>query len=162
MQIISVYEYINRLAYMQIICKYLHMQKPEADKIKTELRDAGLKATPSRIAVLEALYKEKKPVRVQTIAGSLKAAKTPDLATVYRILKSLTETNLIREVYLTKGVCAYEVTNQPHHHHLVCEKCGLVEDITVCCEDPQPFNKSFHEVNGHRLEFSGICNACAA
>jgi Fur family ferric uptake transcriptional regulator len=56
---------------------------------------------------------------------------TPNQVTVYRILDSLLQAELVREVYVAKGISSYEIADRPHHHHLICEKCGFVESVSA-------------------------------
>jgi Fe2+ or Zn2+ uptake regulation protein len=140
---------------MQVICKYKDMNE---DKLRAQLCEAGLKATPARLAVMALLQRHQKPISVQTVMAKLKRVD-PDQVTVYRILSSLVQAELVREVYVEKGISSYEIADRPHHHHLICEKCGFVEDVTACCDDPKPV--AFRTVTHHNLEFMGICEKCA-
>ncbi len=136
--------------------------RQKKELLKDQLRGAGLKATPSRVAILDLLYAFDKPMDVQQILDALSStSEKPDQATVYRILGSLVRARLLHEICLKKGTASYEAADKPHHHHLVCEKCGLVEAVTACCEEPRLALTSFQQVTRHNLEFSGICNRCA-
>lgn len=142
---------------MRIICKYIGVEK---NIFKEQLRRVGLRATPARIAIMRLLQESSMPLDAAAVQNRLRK-KAPDLATTYRVLSSLVEKELVRAVGVKTGVVSYEMANLPHHHHLICEKCGFVEDVETCCESPQPRVASFSMVKDHRLEFSGICNNCA-
>ena len=134
--------------------------KSQDRELKKLLREAGLRVTQNRLAVMQMLRKRQKPVTVQDVIAGLKSI-APDQVTIYRILRSLVEADLVREVYVTKGVSSYELADRPHHHHLICEKCGFVEDVHDCCDNPKPANTSFKTITHHNLEFMGICENCA-
>jgi Fur family ferric uptake transcriptional regulator len=58
-------------------------------------------------------------------------AKYPyiNISTVYRTLELLKELGLVAETDLGGGRLVYHPAGKSHHHHLVCRKCGKVEDI---------------------------------
>ncbi|MBI1833324.1 MAG: transcriptional repressor [Candidatus Andersenbacteria bacterium] len=130
------------------------------EEFKEQLRKVGLRITPARLVILTLLQNHSKPLEVRSVLRLLKAS-APDQATVYRALSSLTTCGLVKAITLKSGIVSYEIANLPHHHHLICERCGYVEDVETCCESPRPRVASFTIVNDHRLEFSGICNNCA-
>lgn len=130
------------------------------DQVKSQLRGAGLRATPARMAVLRLLQECAEPMDVQDMLRGL-GRRAPDQATVYRNLSALVTAGLVKEVALKVRVVNYEVADLPHHHHLICEKCGFVEGVTVRCDDLKPVKKSFRTVKSHNLEFVGICQKCA-
>jgi Fur family transcriptional regulator, ferric uptake regulator len=131
---------------------------------KALLRKSGYKATPSRLAVLALLEKNRKPMSAQKIIDGIGSAM--DQATVYRILKDLKSKGIIRQVDLRHNHAHYELSNADDHHHLVCIRCGTIEDVHDCgIEEVQGTilrrSKNFEEINQHALEFYGICKACA-
>jgi len=128
------------------------------ERIKKQLRQAGFKATPARVALLALLEERAKPLEVSVIMGQIKVEA--DQATVYRALRLLAQAGLVRRVQMQAGAAHYEFAALPHHHHLICEKCGLVEDVMVCCDNQRPLVASFSQVTNHNLEYSGICNDC--
>lgn len=130
-----------------------------SDTLSTQLRSAGLRATPARRSLLAFLSEQAEPVHVQRILRHV--PKSIDQATVYRILNRLVTAGLVREVHLQAGVVHYEAADRPHHHHVVCEKCGYVEDVTECRVPHRVASRGFSEVTEHSLEFIGICHACA-
>lgn len=129
------------------------------------LRGKGLKATPGRELLLVLLAKESKPMKVAEIEKKLKGRIDP--VTIYRALEALTETGLIHRVDFAHGHAHYEIAREGnHHHHLVCKKCGSVEDISV--HNAQQFeshalklSKKFAKIIDHSLEFFGLCKKCA-
>jgi Fur family transcriptional regulator, ferric uptake regulator len=129
------------------------------------LRQAGLKATPGRLSILAVLDKSKKPLSVKDLKNKLKADDV-DLATIYRTMEALAKHNMVRLVNFQHGHNHYELTDKNrHHHHLICEKCGKVVDISKCntskIEQEVRSLGNFAKINSHSLEFFGLCKTCA-
>ena len=73
------------------------MTKHRPLSLKEELRAAGFRATPSRLAIAELLESAHKPLGTPALAEAL-VPKELDLATLYRTLKSFEEKGLVRHV----------------------------------------------------------------
>ncbi|MBI2049433.1 transcriptional repressor [Candidatus Roizmanbacteria bacterium] len=137
--------------------------KPQHD-CKTELREVSLRATPARMEVLKFLETISKPVDVQTLIEYLdkKDIKT-DPATVFRIVSMFRQKGLLTPVQFNEGKFRYELSSRTDHHHLVCDKCGDIGDISNCnilaLEKDIEKRKEFKVIN-HSLEFFGICKKC--
>lgn len=149
------------VADLRIICKYEDVEKSHTS-VHNQLRSSGLRVTPARQAVLELLQTMRKPFTAADIIGLLRS-KHFDQATVYRTLAALVEQSLVRTVSVREGVTSYEAGDLPHHHHLICERCGYVEDVQGCALQSLPpvTDSGFDRVTEHKLEFSGICQRCA-
>lgn len=136
----------------------------EKHDCKDELNAVNLRATPARIALLNLLEKATKPIDVQSMIEFLdkKDLKT-DPATVFRIVNMFTEKGLVTPIQLNEGKFRYELSSKANHHHLVCEGCGDIQDISNCnieaLEKDIKEKKSFL-VKSHSLEFYGLCQNC--
>jgi Fur family transcriptional regulator, ferric uptake regulator len=135
------------------------------ESFKTVLRKSGYKATPSRIAILEIFKKSKKPLSAQEIIEQLPRRGT-DQVTVYRTLKSFKEKGVVKQIDLRHNHAHYELANLAEHHHLICLRCGKVEDVRHCGVEAiessvLKSSKHFAEIKQHALEFYGICKACS-
>lgn len=127
------------------------------------LNNAGLKITQARLAILEILDKNARPLAVTEIHSLLFEKgihKNP--VTTYRVLDKLTTENLVKRIELQEGKFRYEKSGTDHHH-LVCEKCGRICDVTNC--PVQPLEKTIYKtehflVLRHALEFFGLCKNC--
>lgn len=130
---------------------------------KVELRTASLKATPARLAVLRLLEKTDQPLDVATIIAYLnKQGVDADQATVFRIINLFTDKGLARQIQLNEGKFRYERGGE-EHHHLICERCGGIEDVSDC--NIGGLEKEIHSKKGflvkrHSLEFFGVCKQC--
>lgn len=131
---------------------------------ETELRDADLKVTPARLAVLAALERTDKPLDVSSVIDYLKDQKVKaDKVTVFRIMNALTEKGLVTPIQLGEGKFRYEHSAHADHHHFICESCGSITDISDCNIDE--LQKDIQQKKGllvkrHSLEFFGLCAAC--
>jgi Fe2+ or Zn2+ uptake regulation protein len=130
---------------------------------KDILKNIGLKCTPPRMMILEVFYKIEKPMKAENIYQKLK--NKIDEATVYRTLSSFEKVGLIRQVNLRKESSYFELNND-HHHHIVCEKCGEIEDFKESKEIEKILGRivekssRFKIINEHSLELFGVCSKC--
>lgn len=122
-----------------------------------KLRGRGYKATPQRVAVLEAVGAEQHQSFDQ-IRGRCPGV---GVVTVYRTLDLLSELGLLRRLEFGEGP-RYELAGA-HHHHLICESCGTVSEFDECPLDSSllPPQHSDFEVRSHSLEVYGLCQDCA-
>lgn len=131
---------------------------------KTELNGAELRATPARIAVMKLLETTDTPIDVATIIAYLeKQHIKTDPATAFRIINMFTQKGLTTQLSLNEGKFRYELSSKADHHHLICEHCGKIEDISECAipdlEKDIKKKKGFM-VKRHALEFFGLCRNC--
>lgn len=131
------------------------------------LKEAGLKVTPERVSVLQVLEKAKSPLSVKEIKlklGRSNADKKVDQATIYRTLDALLKNNVVRPVNFQHDHNHYELVDESHHHHLICEGCGKVVDVSKCdttkLEQEVKTAGGFAKINHHALEFFGLCKPC--
>jgi Fur family transcriptional regulator, ferric uptake regulator len=100
--------------------------------LRDEIRDGGLRATASRIAVLRELRRAKRPVSHADVVEMLQGEPW-DRATLYRNLIDLANCGLARKVELGDRVWRFDGSRAEHAHdatlhpHFVCTACGGVE-----------------------------------
>ena len=90
-----------------------------------------------------------------------------NLATVYRALHLLEDAGLVKQYDFGDGIARYEFQTDEqasHHHHLICTRCASVAKVEACF--PREWQEQIAQENGyeqvtHRLEFFGVCPACA-
>ncbi len=102
------------------------MQNPH--DCKAELRAAGSRATPGRLAMLALLEKERAPLTVPQIKHKLRSLNE---VTLYRALEALASAGLLRQG-MKAGVVQYEYAARPHHHHMVCSDCSFISQCKTC------------------------------
>lgn len=101
-----------------------------AEYFREHLKRKGLKITPQRIAVYEAVVTLKNHPTAENIIDYLKP-NHPNISvgTVYKILDSLVEIQLLKKVKNDKDVMRYDAIMQ-QHHHLYCTETDKIEDFT--------------------------------
>jgi Fe2+ or Zn2+ uptake regulation protein len=128
------------------------------------LRKAGFRATSGKLAVLTELSKQKLPISIGELSKKLQTKA--NIVTLYRALDELTAAGLVRRVDLQHSHAHYEIVSQDeHHHHLICRACGAIEDVDMCgasrVESKILANsKKFASIETHTMEFFGVCRSC--
>ncbi len=131
---------------------------------KKELKIVDLRATPARIAVMNFLEKTNRPVDINSVINYLSTEKIKtDPATVFRIMNTFTQKGITMPIEFQEGKTRYELARKAHHHHLVCEACGKIEDVlsqVIPALEKEIQSKHKFLVKRHSLEFFGLCPAC--
>lgn len=96
--------------------------------IAAKLSAKGLRVTPQRIAILSAILKLNNHPTAENIIDYIKI-NYPNISvgTVYKVLDSLVENNLLKKVKTESGSMRYDPL-QANHHHLYCEDSDRIED----------------------------------
>lgn len=126
-------------------------------------RSSGLKVTPQRMAIFEALHDNPRHPSAEGVYESVHAAMpTISLRTVYSVLAELAELDEILQLDLGTGAARFDPNTDPHHH-LVCEGCGTVRDVSVDHPEvrPSPDDSEGFSITGTEIVFRGRCAACA-
>jgi Fe2+ or Zn2+ uptake regulation protein len=130
---------------------------------RERLRDAGLKATGPRLAILAALETDRTHPSAEQIHSRL-AASHPSLSlsTVYSTLETFVEAGLIRRVNPREGKLRVDGT-RGDHDHAVCRGCGAIFDVDrerfPLPEPPATLPRGL-EVVSVRVEYEVVCAAC--
>ena len=86
-------------------------------KVRDKLIHSGLKVTPQRIAIFEAVViLNNHPTVEQIIEYIRKNHPNVAIATVYKVLDALLQHNLIKRVNTERDVTRYDAVLEPHHH----------------------------------------------
>lgn len=98
------------------------------DEIRHLLSDKGLKVTPQRMHILEAVYALENHPTADHIIAYIRD-KYPNIATgtVYKVLEALVENKLISRVKTDRDIMRYDGVIEKHHH-FYCSECDLIED----------------------------------
>jgi Fur family ferric uptake transcriptional regulator len=129
------------------------------------LRSVGLKATPPRLKVLHVLRTgPKRHWSADEVYRMLaEAGDDVGLATVYRVLAQLEQAGIVRRSSFDAGKAVFEIDDGPHHDHLVCVRCGRVDEfMDDAIEQRQQAiaRERGFELTEHRLALFGVCRAC--
>jgi Fur family ferric uptake transcriptional regulator len=129
--------------------------------VKELLKTSGQRLTFQKKLVLGAL--KQRPQTVLEIYSAVHCQNTKiNKTTVYRILENFLQLGLINKVQLNDNETRFELKGKEHHHHLVCENCGKIEDILLPEELllKEVSQRSAFKIRTHSLEFFGICKKC--
>ena len=138
-------------------------------RAEATLAAAGHKRGGARRALLELLAEQSCALTALEVEEELRArsARTVSRASVYRILDELEGLGLVQRVETGQAMARYERARESaeHHHHLVCDQCGLVmpfsdpglERAIDALSERVPLAVSEHEIVLH-----GSCRDCAA
>ncbi len=130
-----------------------------------ELRKAGLKATLPRLKILDIL--ERNSSRHMSAEDVYKAlldsGEDVGLATVYRVLTQFESAGLVARHHFEGGTSVFELDEGTHHDHLLCVKCGRVEEfVDEVIEKRQKAIAADHgfTITDHSLYIYGVCSDC--
>jgi Fur family ferric uptake transcriptional regulator len=136
-----------------------HPSPAPAGDLAARLRELGLRVTPQREQVLDA-------VRVlghatpEQISESVEGV---DVTTVYRTLELLEQIGLVRHAHLGHGAPSYRPA-EDDHIHVVCHTCGAVSDADPALVEPLArrllADEGFTLDRSHFTVF-GRCRNCA-
>ena len=98
------------------------------EDIRNKFIEKGLKITPQRVVILEAIYHlNNHPTADKVIEYIRKTHPNIATGTVYKVLETLVENGLIKKVTTDKDIMRYDGIVDKHHH-LYCSECDLIED----------------------------------
>jgi len=101
------------------------------NRIVKEIKNRGLKVTPQRQLVAEALEgNDTHPTAEDLYRKVTKIAPTISVATVYKTLNELVKIGIIQRLDIGDGRAHFDPDITPHNH-FVCIKCGKIYDISV-------------------------------
>ena len=85
------------------------------------------------------------------------------LATVYRVLTQFETAGLVVRHHFEGGHSVFEINQGQHHDHIVCVKCGKVDEfIDEVIEGRQRAiaDNLGYDITDHSLYLYGICAGC--
>ena len=132
----------------------------DVDLIIERLELRGHRITGSRRRLLDAVLAQPDHFTVDDV---LRRTPMVGRATVFRTMRLLLDLNIVCRVMLDGGRLHYRLSSPGHHHHLVCNGCGRVEDFTKPNVEPllrEVAAAMDYEIEGHWLEVYGRCQAC--
>jgi Fe2+ or Zn2+ uptake regulation protein len=130
------------------------------------LANVDCRYTGSRKSLVAILARAGQPMSMPEI---LAAARLPQ-SSAYRNLTVLEGAGVVRRIVTHDDFYRYELAEDltGHHHHLVCEICGLVEDFTLSKGLEASLESALAKtafkrglaVGGHRVDVYGVCHQC--
>jgi Fur family ferric uptake transcriptional regulator len=134
------------------------------------LRDAGLRVTASRLAVLTAVAAGAPHSSVDAVVSAVRDRLGDGSAqTVYNVLRALTDAGLVRRIEPAGRPGLYELRVGDNHHHVVCRTCGVIADVDCAVGDTPCLTPSDPDgsLDGFVLDeaeviYWGLCPDCSA
>ncbi len=132
-------------------------------EVAERLREAGLKVTAQRLAVVRCLVGDETHPTAHELFDRLRPGfPTMSFATVYNTLAALNAVGACQTVQLG-GAARFDPNVHPHDH-FVCEHCGTVRDVLRSATHSEPARapSSLRDVQIHRVEriYRGLCASC--
>lgn len=130
----------------------------------SELKKAGLKLTPQRLAIVRELADDCTHPTAQELFDRLQPAfPTMSFATVYNTLDALANLGLVGSLRL--GTAVRFDPNTTPHHHAVCDGCGAVVDLPAG-PPSAAVKKTVEEASGFTIRteertYRGLCSRCS-
>ena len=127
------------------------------------LRDAGLRVTASRLAVLSAVTEAQHITAEQVKMAVRDRVGTISTQAAYDVLGALTRAGLVRRIEPAGSPARYETRVGDNHHHAVCRSCGAITDVDCVVGEPPcllPSNASGFVIDEAEVIFWGMCPTC--
>jgi Fur family ferric uptake transcriptional regulator len=131
-----------------------------------ELKKAGLKVTLPRVKIMQIL--ESSGPRHMSAEDVYKALRDAEedvgLATVYRVLTQFETAGLVMRHHFEGGHSVFEMNSEDHHDHMVCTKCGRVEeflDEIIEAQQLKVAKKLGFTISDHSMYLYGLCSKCS-
>jgi Fe2+ or Zn2+ uptake regulation protein len=137
-------------------------------EVASRLATAGQRYTRTRRRLVDILANAGMPLSLPDI---VRGRRNLPQSSTYRNLAELESAGLIRRVASEDGFGRYELAEEltGHHHHLMCSRCGQVQDLHIPASFERQLDRTldvlaresaFATVR-HRLDLIGLCRACA-
>ena len=129
---------------------------------QNDLKNAGLKATLPRLRILS-LFENSKDRHLSAediYKVMINAGEDVGLATVYRVLTQFEQAGLLIRHHFESGKAVFELNGGSHHDHIVCIKCGRVEefyDAEIEKRQKSAADKLGFDMQDHSLTIYGAC-----
>jgi Fur family transcriptional regulator, peroxide stress response regulator len=117
------------------------------NEIRNKLTEKGLRVTPQRIAILEAIVKLNNHPTAELIIDYIRK-NHPNIATatVYKVLDALVSKHLIKKVKTERDIMRYDAIIE-NHHHLYCAESDCIKDY---------YNNEINELLSEYFRKNGI------
>jgi Fe2+ or Zn2+ uptake regulation protein len=136
-------------------------------RVEARLGDDDQRYTRGRRSLVTALATAAGPVTIPELSGF--APEVPS-SSMYRNLEILERSGLVRRLIAAGDHARWEM-NEPlvaHHHHLICGRCGTIEDVVLDDHTESTIETTLAQVAAaagfepaeHTLDLHGTCRDC--
>ncbi|MGQ0575445.1 MAG: Fur family transcriptional regulator [Pseudonocardia sp.] len=137
---------------------------PTTSDFERMLREAALRVTRPRVAVLSAVHDHPHADTDSVIEAVRAHLGEVSHQAVYDVLRALTRTGLVRRIQPTGSVARYESRVGDNHHHVVCRSCGAIADVD-CAVDTTPCLTASDDhgfvIDEAEVVYWGLCPTCS-
>jgi Fur family ferric uptake transcriptional regulator len=136
---------------------------PTAETYERMLRDAALRVTRPRVAVLAAVHDHPHADTESILRAVREVNGGVSHQAVYDVLRTLTAADLVRRIQPAGSVARYESRVADNHHHLVCRSCGVIADVDCAVGDTPCLTASDDGGFANdeaEVVYWGLCPAC--
>ncbi|WP_300012819.1 Fur family transcriptional regulator [Pseudonocardia sp.] len=137
---------------------------PTAADLERALREAGLRVTRPRMAVLSAVHAHPHADTDSVITAARAELGEVSHQAVYDVLRALTVAGLVRRIQPSGSVARYETRTGDNHHHAVCRSCGVIADVD-CAVDATPCLTASDDhgfvIDEAEVVYWGLCPDCS-
>ena len=129
------------------------------------LRDAAMRVTRPRVAVLAAVHDHPHADTHSIIARVREDLGEVSQQAVYDVLRALATAGLVRRIHPPGSVARYESRVGDNHHHVVCRSCGAIADVDCAVGAAPCLTAAGHTgyvIDEAEVVFHGVCPACVA
>jgi Fur family transcriptional regulator, stress-responsive regulator len=137
---------------------------PTGSDFESMLRDAALRVTRPRLAVLAAVHDNPHADTDSLITIVRRDSGEVSHQAVYDVLRTLTEAGLLRRFQPEGSVARYEARVGDNHHHLVCRSCGAIVDVDCAVGEAPCLTASSdagYTIDEAEVIYWGRCPTCA-
>lgn len=134
--------------------------------MKKLLEKYGFKMTRPRELIVLALSKQPAHISAEKLLALVRQKDAQvSQATVYRTLKLLQDSGLVKAHNFDEKEALFEINLDPdeHHDHLICDTCHKIVEFTnleIEALQEQVAHKQGFRLTRHRMELYGICKNC--
>lgn len=140
----------------------LNERRPERTRVLRQLSERGFRETDARRSIVETVLNKDGQFTARQLHEELQRWGV-GRATVFRTLDLLVELGVLNRLHTDERCSAYIVCADRHHHHLVCERCGAVQEISDARVERAVRAmavESGFRAREHYLEIVGVCKEC--
>jgi len=146
-----------------------HRTDALVDEVITRLRRVNQRATRNRIELVGVLHDAPRPLTIPEILGERGGLAQ---SSVYRNLVILEHAGVVHRIITNDEYARFELAEDltgDHHHHLVCSRCGNVEDVPAPARLEATLSSAVSDIDRltgfttqhHRVDLIGVCARCS-
>lgn len=133
----------------------------DIDKVREQIRHAGLKASNQRVNVLSFLLNcDFHPSAEEIFRGISELDPRLSRATIYNTLKTFSEVGLVRTLEFKDSENRYDV-HLHDHAHFQCRSCGKLQDIDLPTDFTSSPQLKGYVIDRQAVLLNGLCPECA-